>query len=476
MKKCFSLFFVAAMTLAAHAQQNNDPVVFEVNGNKIRQSEFLADFLRSSDREGVSKDATKAQKRKALNDYATLFVNYRVKLADAYANGFDKNGDLQKELKGYRSELVAPYLIDSTTMDQLLHEAYDRNHYALNAAHILVRLPRTYTPEDTIKAYNQAMSYYSRIMKGESFDSVCKEANHLLFVQDGIPEGDPRYKDDGELGFFSVFDMVYPFESAAYALKPGEVSKPVRTSFGYHLIKLNSKVPMYGRATLQHIWIAEGNNTRDPQSRAQQAYQQIANGENFSRVCQNYSDDHSTADNGGLLSNMSIRQLPTEYVQAISTMQPGEVSQPFHTSYGWHIVLLVQRDTIPTFDEMVPFYKQRMVRDNRNQRQRDAFIAQCKQRYNFIDYTTTYETPSKSAKGKKVKPTPMASLDECIAAINDSVFAKQWKYRPGSRMHGLSPVVRSTNMSGAAIARSRTIWCIGMPTSMWRRSTPSLRP
>lgn len=433
MRKIFALLAALVVTMGLKAQKANDPVVFEVNGKKIYKSEFMREFLRS-----IGKDSTAAptactyEKRQALEEYATLFVNYRTKLEDAFANGFDTVPEMLKELKGYRNELAAPYLIDSVTLNNILKEAYERNHYTLHAGHILVALGKEPTPEDTLKAYNKAMAYYNRVMGGEDFYTVAKEAAEVRFKEQLIPPDDPRRKDDGDLGCFSVFEMVYPFESAAYSLNVGEVSKPVRTIYGYHIVKLFEKNPYFNRCSFQHIWVSDKGEKEKSFARILDAYKKIVDGENFNTVCSNYSDDQSTAEKGGLISNASARQIPSEYVMLLSQMSPGDMTEPFKTQYGWHILKLVARDTLPAYEDMVPYYKQRLTRDSRSRKPREAFVEQCKRKYNFCDYTKMYMKPAK-VKGKKGKQDkqPLASLAECRSAINDSVFSKSWRYREG---------------------------------------------
>jgi len=428
MKKLSFLLVSLSLGLAINAQEASDPVIFEINGKKIFKSEFVKEFMRSSTLGESTKNVAEADKRKALNEYVDLFVNYRVKLEDAYAQEYDKDRELRRELRGYRAELAAPYLIDSNTLNEILAEAYERNHYILRAAHILVRVSDVASPDDTLKAYNTAMDYYNRVTSGnEDFMAVAKEAAEKRFIEDHVDPADPRRSDVGELGCFTVFDMIYPFENAVYALQPGEISKPVRTRYGYHVVKLFSRVPYFGHATMQHIWVANNNSASFAERKINEAYNLIMNGEPFNRVCQNYSEDASTSSNGGLLNDLSIRQLPPEYAERAANMTPGEISKPFHTAYGWHILLLNHRDSLRPFSDMRPVYMQRLSRDNRNLRPRNVFIDQCKEKYNFIDFTTMYEKTPKGKKAPMVRRT-LASLDECRAAVNDSVFNKWWHF------------------------------------------------
>lgn len=424
--------FALGLAMNLYAQSNDDPVIFEINGKNIRKSEFMREFLRSIGKDPkAAPTACTYEKRQALEEYVELFVNYRTKLEDAYVNGYDTMPSMLRELEGYRKELAAPYLIDSSTLEKIMLEAYERNHYVLTAAHIYVPLGFNPQPSDTLKAYNKSLEYYNRVIGGEDFFDLAREQAINIANAQGLEKDDPRRNDDGRLGNFTVFDMVYPFESAAYGLKVGEISKPIRTNYGYHVIKLLNKVPYFGKSTFQHIWIAEKTGKPDAAERlAKEAYKLITNGDNaFETVCRNYSDDHSTSENGGLMVDMAIRQIPPEYVATLATMKRGEITEPFQSRYGWHIVKLVDRDSLAAFEDMQPYYRQRMSRDERSNKPRESFIEQSKVRYGFKDYTTMYESV---ANGKKASQRiAMASLDECRAAINDSVFIKAWRYRDG---------------------------------------------
>ena len=431
-KTVFFLILATALLGTSQAQQERDPVMFEINGKKILRSEFMHEFLRSVGKDpSAPPTACTYEKRKALNDYVELFANYRTKLEDAHAIHMDTTPSLKRELDGYRNDLAAPYLIDSMTMENILHEAYERNHYTLHAAHILVPVKRIATPADTQTALQEAYKYYNRAMAGEDFYALAKEANEIRFKKEMLDANDPRRNDNGDVGNFTVFNMIYPFENAAYSLKPGEISKPIRTMYGYHIVKLLHKSPYFGKASISHIWCAFDDRPEYTEVRIREAYNKLLNGEPFKQVCLDYSDDKSTNLNGGTIGEIAPSQMPPEYVEHLSTMLPGQYSAPFKTEYGWHIIMLNKRDSLPSYQDMVPYYKQRMVRDDRSNGPRDKFIEQSKKRYDFVDYTRTEQpsTGKKTKKGKQAPPQYMASLDECRKALNDSIFTKRWRYR-----------------------------------------------
>lgn len=421
----FFMLVLSATMLCASAQTTNDPVIFEIGGKPIYKSQFMKDFLKSIGQDpAASPTACTYEKRKALEDYVQLYVNFQSKLADAYAMGLDTVSSLCDELGVYRKELAAPYLIDSATMQGLLREAYERNHYALHAAHILVPCPETATPADTLKAYNHAVELYQKALtmdfyklaQQEMYDQRVKDQDPL--VREKATQVNPY---EGELGCFTVFDMVYPFETAAYSMKPGEVSGPVRSRYGYHIIKLFDRYEYFGKSQFAHIWIAE----KDPNARgkAYAAYKLLQEGEDFGLVARNNSDDNSTSKTGGVMPELACNQLPVEYVEVVAKkgLKVGEVSEPFHTRYGWHIVKLLKKDSMPDFESMVPYYKSRMTRGERSTKPQHIFVAQCKEKYNFVDYT-------KVKASKKKKAPYMASLEQVRSLITDTIFSGRFSY------------------------------------------------
>lgn len=440
MKKTLIAILMIAFSTSLFAQKKADPVVFEVGGKPIYKSEFMKDFLQS-----IGKDSAAAptactyEKRKALEDYVQLFVNFRVKLADAYAIGLDTTASLRNELATYRSELAAPYLIDSAAMQELLREAYERNHYALHAAHILVKCGPTAAAADSLASYEKALALYQRVTAGEEdFSKVAIEYNQNEQAENRVRNMGPL---DGDLGCFTAFDMVYPFESAAYALQPGEVSKPVRSRFGYHVIKLFDKMPYYGRVSLRHIWLNDNANPTRAENEINAVYKRLEAGEDFEMVARHKNDDRKAARNGGLLTDMPLNQMPDFYVKEISKgLKEGQYSKPFHSQYGWHIIQLVSQEKMPSFEELEPFYKQRLSRDQRNNGSQTVFLNNVKQKYGFNDFTQEYAMVKKGKKMVK-SATPKANLDQVKAIVADTIFVCRWVYDSG-KISDTTPLMR----------------------------------
>ena len=454
MKKIFAVLALSALMApisVCRAQQ--DPVVLEVNGEKVTQSELIKNFLKSEGK--VSSDLKKMSmedKRKSMNDYVNLYVNFRAKVADAYAMGLDTVGALEAELKQYRDELAAPYLIDSATMQKILREAYERNAYAVHAAHILIKVDESALAEDTLKAYNTAMEYYNRAIKGEDFYLLAQEAKT---AQSRKIVGEEVRKNpyEGDLGCFTVFDMVYPFENAAYSIEPGTVGKPIRTRFGYHVIKVFDRVPYYGKTAFSHIWTHDKHNPARAKARIEMAWDGMKAGESWDAMARQHSDDVNNNQNGGRVGTLSLRQMPFDYVARIGKgMKEGEISEPFETSFGWHILRVDDLDTLPPFEDMLPFYKQRLSRDQRSSNPREIYAKNAMERYKFVDYT------KEKVKNKWGRPTGkmMASLSEVKGIVPDSVFNGLWVF-DAKEIKDLRPLIRLEDKTFNAVDFCRYI-------------------
>lgn len=447
------LMTIAAVLLLAGAGAQtwpHNPVVMEVGGQKIAKDEFMKDFMSSvGERLAAKPGVTEAEKRQALDEYVELYATFRAKLKDAYALGFDTMPNLIEELKTYRDELAAPYLIDSATLERILHEAYDRNHYSLRAAHILIMVSPDATPEDTLKAYKRIMGLRDRIMGGEDFFAVSSEEVHRQ-----QPEA-PTRPNEGDLGYFTAFDMVYPFENAAYALKVGEVSMPVRTRFGYHIIKLLDKVEMFGKCDLAHIWLM-GQDSTMRKYEINDCYNRLVDGQDFAIVARQ-SDDRTTNGNGGLMPNATLNNIPPEYVDVAQHLKDGEFSKPFFTQYGWHIVKMVRRDTLPPYESMVPYYKQKMTRDQRGEESRKAFTLSSMKRYGIQDLTQTPVPQPKGKKRKKKEPVKMqASLQQLYDIVPVEATRNRWNYND-SMVTDIHPILTMPGKSYTTLDLARYI-------------------
>lgn len=363
----------------------NDKVLLSVADEDVTVEEFMYVFNKNNTQENEKTD------RKSIEEYLDLYINFKLKVKEAESLGLDTVTAFIDELAGYREQLAEPYFVNEDIIEELLVEAYERKKSDLRASHILIRVGPAAMPADTLAAYNKVMEAKKRIDGGEDFAKVAKLLSDDPSARDRVSPRNNRTTpgNGGDLGYFSVFDMVYPFETGAYNTPVGKVSDPVRSDFGYHIIKVTDRIPAQGSLEVAHLFIQMPENATKQdstyvQEKADSLYQRIMNGESFEDLVGEYSDDKGSAAKGGMLPKFNVNRMVPQFIQVISTMKDsGDVSQPVLTSYGWHIIKLYSRSGIKSFDEEKPEMEKRMKKDKRAQKSRDIIIDEIKKEYNY---------------------------------------------------------------------------------------------
>ncbi len=311
-----------------------------------------------------------------------LYINFRLKVLDAKNRKLDTLSSFKKELAGYRSQLVKPYFEDKKVEDALLREAYERSRYDVRASHILIKIPPDASPADTLRAWNKIEKIRREILAGKSFREAAIEYSEDPSARDqkAVPGLRPAKKGNGgDLGYFTVFNMVYPFETAAYNTPVGQVSQPIRTRYGYHLIKVTDKRPAMGVAQVEHIFIGMKSNASaaDSAKKAKEIeaiYQKIKDGMPFEKAAKIYSQDKGSSYLGGLLPKFTSGRIVPQFVIQVDSLKPGEISKPFQTIYGFHIIKLISRKTLGNFKEEESYLKTKIESDQRSRLSKLAVI------------------------------------------------------------------------------------------------------
>lgn len=364
--KVLALVF-AMLPMAVSAQSWKSKTMMTVGDKNITAGEFMQIYEKNN----VTGEVLD---KKSVDEYLDLFVDFKLKVIEAESLGMDTLTKFKKEFKSYRTQLAKPYFSNDEINEKLMEEAYERMQWDINAAHILVKCDAHAVPADTLKAYQKAMKIRERIIKGEDFNAVAMEVSDDPSARDmkEIPGKRRAMKGNGgELGYFSAFDMVYPFESGAYNTKEGEISMPVRSSFGYHIIKVNSKTPACGIVNAAHIFLQVDEN--DPTKtdslvaeKARNVYKEIeADGKNWNVMVNKYTDDRGTVVNSGKLSPFRVSQIVPEFITAVKALQPREFSEPVKTNYGYHIIRLISCNGVKDYAEEKENIKKRIEKDMR---------------------------------------------------------------------------------------------------------------
>lgn len=388
---------VMAYSIAAVAQPLEQKILLTINNEPVTVGEFQGLYLKSTATENAKPTGD------ALEDYLNLFINYKLKVKAAKEMGIDTSAAFKNEYQGYVEQLAQSYLIDNQVFNNLVEEAYNRMQYEVNASHILISIPESASPTDTLKYYQKALAARSRILKGETFGSVAIAMSN-----------DPSVSENaGFLGYFTAFQMVYPFESAAYSTPVDSISMPVRTRFGYHIIKVHDKRPARGQVKVAHIMIrvppkASPQVAEDARIKILNIYQRLTTGADFAQLAKDESQDPSTAKLGGELPWIRSGQVIPEFeAVAFSLQHDGEISQPFQSPAGWHIVKRLAKKELGSREELIPEIRTMLMRDSRGMLPRTAFIAKLKKEYAFKDDTS--------------------KLKEVLPLVDSSLYNGTWK-------------------------------------------------
>jgi peptidyl-prolyl cis-trans isomerase SurA len=365
-----------ALTGSAGALAGSGPAIETLGSYKVPASEFGYVYKKNN---GTAPDYGT---RQSVTDYLTLYTNFRLKVLDAEKRGLDTTQAFHRELDGYRQQLAQPYLTEKGVTDQLVREAYNRMGQEVNASHILIRVAPDASPADTAVAYQKVTTLRQRVTSGgEDFSAVA-----------GKTSEDPSAKENGgKLGYFTSMQMVYPFETAAYLTPVGQVSQPIRTRFGYHIIKVNDRRAAQGEIKVAHLMVrvtpqAPKTDSTTAHKKINELYGRLRKGESWDKLVTQFSEDAGSAANGGELPPFGTgRMIPSFEEVAFKLQKPGDVSAPVQTPYGWHIIKLLEKQPVPSFATLEPTLKSKVAKDSRSELNRTAFLKRIRQEDQFVE-------------------------------------------------------------------------------------------
>lgn len=340
--KVFIYIFLMISVATIYGQDvNNDSIIFSINDDVVHKSEFLKQYQKNKD-SNVKGDSI------SLKDYAELYLKFKLKVKAAKDKGLDTLPKFVDEFRRYRKQLGDKYISNGKVTEEMVKDIYYRMTNEVNASHILLKFDEDAKPGDTLETYNTAIDLLKKIDAGEHFEKLA-----LKYSQD------PSVRlNKGNLGWFKAYKMVYPFETAAYNLEVGEVSQPVRTQFGYHIIKKNDERPSKGKIVVAHVMknLRSKDSTYNAEQEINQIYQKIKNGEDFKDLAKQFSDHKPTASNGGELSPFGLGDLNSQKFTevAFSLNENDSISKPFKTQFGWHIVKYLNHIPVEALEKIKP--------------------------------------------------------------------------------------------------------------------------
>lgn len=363
------VLFVAAQTVS------NETILFTVGANKVTAEEFL--FMYDKANPENNEDNRKA----TIDEYLDLYINLKLKVLDAEGADMHEKGTFKKEYEDSKDQLIQSYLTDKNISEKLIKEGYERLKEEVNVSHLLIEVD----PGASLEKEEKALEKIRLIQK--QLKEEDKDFEEMAYRY----SNDPSAKDNrGNLGYISAFQTVYPFESAAYNLKVGEISEPVRTRYGYHLLKVKDKRASKGEITVAHILIkstadAPGNIKEDNKNKIDSVYTLLKSKTiDWKTAVKNFSQDNGTNRKQGELPAFSAGKMVPEFEDvAFALSNDGDISKPVQTDLGWHIIKRNSLDGIDELKDEQANVRRRVEKDSRSDLPKQTFVDRVKKENNF---------------------------------------------------------------------------------------------
>ena len=351
--------------------QSDDNILFDIGGDKVPVSEFQYIYTKNL---GNKADFS----RESLQEYLDLYINFKLKVKKAREMKLDTTATFKREMAGYRQQLAKSYLVDKEVNEKLLLEAYDRMQKDLLASHIMINVK----PEDDgIKEKALIDSLYALLENRASFMQLARDYSDDVNTK----------ANGGILGWLTAMlpNGFYEFEKGIYGLKKGEFSEPFKTNFGYHIVRLIDERPARGEVEASHILIRQYNAGRPMQNakfKIDSIYQRLLAGDNFGQLARLHSMDIKTASRGGYLGRFGIGVYDLGFENEVFSLQnDGDISKPFTTSLGWHIVKRISMPGIIPFEEIKRTLANEISENERYEIARKTLINNIKKEAGFIE-------------------------------------------------------------------------------------------
>ena len=388
MRKIILLILTVIININVYSQDN----LLEIENESISLDEFNNIFNKNNDNQVIDK--------KYLDEYIELFINFKLKVREAKELGYDTLTTFVDELEGYRKQLAKPYLRDDQFNEEMFDEALERVQYDLNASHILINI----NDENNDIALNRINNIRREIIN-----------NNISFEEAAVKYSDDKSAIDnnGNLGYFTAFMMVYVFESAAYSTQVGSISQAVKTQYGYHLIKINDKRKAVGQRKVAHIMFKTGKSASKKKidqsnKKIVETYNLLKNGDPFAEVAERFSEDRSTAVKGGILPMFGVgKMVPVFENVAFGLKNIGDFSEPFKTDFGWHIVMLIEDYPVELNDDLYLKVKTGIEKDSRSKLSSEFMSKKLKELYSIKVFKQNFNSLRKLA----VKDVSKSSWD-----------------------------------------------------------------
>ena len=389
MKKSI-LFLVAAVSFLTAAAQGSDETLMTINGKPVSAGEFL--YIYEKNNQAGALDP------KTMDEYLEMFINFKLKVAEAEAQGIDTTEAFKKELKGYRAQATPKYMQDDAAMDSIIALSWARIAKDRRAAHIAIQCPANADSAAQADALAKINEAYERVTIGQLKEEKKKVKGKWKTIEKRLPveafdkvarelSTDPNVQETGgELGWITPFRYVYALEEAVYGTEVGEISTPFRTQYCWHIVKVEEEQD-HQEVKARHIMkmVPRGDSNLDSLDAAKLAeielIASVVTPENFAEVAKTESEDRGSSVRGGDLGWFGLGMMVKPFEDAAFSIQPGEISKPIRSQYGWHIIYKEDERGIQPLDSMRSQIQRQVMRDERSQEVEKSFIRKTRAEY-----------------------------------------------------------------------------------------------
>ncbi|MBQ2541593.1 MAG: peptidylprolyl isomerase [Paludibacteraceae bacterium] len=372
--KRFLLSVAVVLCMGAGAMAQEDKVLMTVNGEPVTASEFLYIYEKNNQETALE--------QKSMDEYLDLFINFKLKVAEAKAQGIDTTESFRKELAGYRAQATPKYLKDEQALDSMVRLSYNHMQRDRRAAHIAIQCPPTASDSAVDAAKKQLEKARKQLLKvkgqkrAQLFEKLAREIST-----------DPNVQETGgELGWITPFRYVYSLEEAVYGCNVGEISPIFRTAYGFHIVLVEEEKE-HEEVHAAHIMkmVPRGNDSLKAVMKEQidSIHRLVVDGADFAETARQLSDDKGSAARGGDLGWFGLGMMVKEFEDEAFRLKEGEISEPFASNFGWHFIKLYGHRNILPLDSIYPQVQRNVQRDERLKETDKAFIRKSRAEYNL---------------------------------------------------------------------------------------------
>ncbi|GAB3017853.1 peptidylprolyl isomerase [Cyclobacterium sediminis] len=416
------ILFASASPVPDLIKETNLPsdYLLKINGEASYSEEFL--YVLNKNRQQEDKPISKED----FDLNFQLFVDYKLKVKHAMDLGMHQTEAFKDEFTAFKEDLKKPYLLENSLTEGELRKAYSRMQEIVKASHILFKFPPNASKEDSIAVYKMAAKVKAEAEAGADFHQLAATYSE-----------DPSARNNnGDLGYFTALQMVLPFEEAAYSLNPGEISNPIISDFGYHIIRLEDRRPNPGQLHVSHLLIRSGKNTGDQEdqiarNKINQIHQSLLEEPSlWPELVNTYSEDDASKANKGMIPWFGVGALVPEFEHAaFSLNNKGDFSAPVKTNYGYHIIRLEGAKPVPPFEEVLPKIKSSILRDSRSKMIKEQVLAMQKAKFKAVENGPLIGNIK--ATFTKLSGSPKAELYKALEALTKTnsqpIIQSDWK-------------------------------------------------